>query len=991
MDERWKEIERIFNAAVELGPSEQAAFLKSACKGDELLRREVELLLAKAGQAGSFLETPALEVAARGLAKEEELMNPPMAELELGTVIAHYRVTGKLGAGGMGQVYRARDSKLQRDVALKILPQAMARDPQRMARFEREAQVLASFNHPNIGAIYGLEESNGIRALAMELVEGETLAEWIDGSVAPGFSPASGGLKASTAQARRQGPIPIDEALPIAKQVCEALEYAHERGIIHRDLKPANIKVTPEGSVKILDFGLAKVLSPNGPPEALGLSSSPTANAAATELGMILGTAAYMSPEQAKGQPVDQRCDVWAFGCVLYEMLTGTRAFGRSTFTETLAAVINDEADMGRIPPSMPAAITKLIRRCLTKDLRQRLQAIGEARITIEEQQSGISDGEVGPGLTDRIGSPRSPLQRAAPWAIAGVASAALLVVVLLWKFAASRPQEFPAFFYISPPAGTAFRDFGFGAGPIAVSPDGTKLAFSATDENGLTELYVRPLASNATQAIAGTDDAARPFWAPDGRSIGFFADQKLKTVNLDNGNVQVLADAVEDVCASGGAWSPEGVILYTPRGCNGTLSEIPASGGVPRPATHLESGALGQTSPFFLSGGRKFLFLSNSGFTESIWMASLHSNAQRLVLKGAASPQFASERLLFIRNNHVFAQPFDPASGTLSGVAAAVTEAHAYSVSDNGVFAFQGGTPQGRLEWFDRRGNPVGTVGPVKEYWDAKISPDGKRILADVVDPETELSDLWSYPAAGGIGTRLTFTPGVHAVSVWSPDGKNIAYSCFPGGKAGICAEPSDGSGSEKTLLILGPEVFLSPVVDWSPDGRYISFDVRSANSPGMQNWIEPLFGDHKPFQVAPVNAAQFDGNFSPDGRWMAYFSYETGRPEIYVVPFPGPGGKYQISQNGGWDVRWDKKGRLYFLTMGNRLMEADLGTGGKSLQVEAIHALFQLSLPSYADPLYDVSPDGTRFLVITSADPNASRSIGVLLDWQAKLNGEK
>jgi len=918
--------------------------------------------------------------------------------LIFGTKLGPYEITGALGAGGMGEVYRARDTKLQRDVALKILPESMARDVQRMARFEREARTLASLNHPNIAAIYGLEESNGVRALVMELVEGETLAERLRRTQPHTHEPSplgrgwSGG--AGPGEGSRNSALAIDDALLIAKQIAEALEYAHERGVIHRDLKPANVKITPEGTAKVLDFGLAKVLSAEDSTVTVDPANSPTLSTMATQAGMILGTAAYMSPEQAKGQRVDRRADIWAFGCVFYEMLSGRKPFEGETISDVLAAVIKTEPDWAALPESTPPSIQKLIHRCLQKDQRQRLRDIGEARITIEETLSGNVETGLVPALTETApgGPRRSPVRRILPWAIAGLLAGALISGLAVWNFVAPAPQESPVLSYIPPSPNTTFHDFGFGAGPVVVSPDGKRLAFSATDENGVTKLYVRPLDSNDAKAISGTEDAAAPFWSPDGSSLGFVADQKLKAVNLANGNVEVLTGASPTDCATGDAWSPGGTILFTPRGCVGPLDSISVSGGKATPATRLEDGEVYHGAPAFLPDGRHFLYVSSStDSSPSIWMGSLGSSEQKLVLKGASSPEFANGHLLFLRDGRIFAQPFDPTTGDLTGQARALAEAQKYSASDSGVLAFQGGTPEGRLEWYDRSGNPLGSVGPAAIYGSVRISPDGTRVLAEVDDAQFSSANLWSYPAAGGVGTRLTFGPGEKAFAVWSPDGKSIAYACYPDGKLGICRRPANGSGTEERLITLSSGISEPLAVDWSPDGRYLSLNYKILKDSRTVMSVLPLPGDRKPFQPAPVNADQFDGKFSPDGRWLAYFSYETGRPEVYVVPFPGPGGKFQISQNGGWNVQWDKKGHLYFLSMGNRLMEADLSMSGGSVQVKVIHPLFQLNLPSFADPFYDVSADGSRFLVVTSTDPEASRSIGLLLDWQSKLKGKE
>ncbi len=877
--------------------------------------------------------------------------------LAAGTKLGPYEIVSPLGAGGMGEVYRGRDTKLGREVALKVLPEAMARDAERMGRMRREAQVLASLNHPNIAAIYGFEDSGNVHALVMELVEGPTLADRIHPRV-----------------------IAVEEALPIAKQIAEAVEYAHERGIIHRDLKPANIKLAKDDAVKILDFGLAKALQSETP--NVDLSSSPTISRMGTEAGMILGTAAYMSPEQAKGKDVDRRADIWAFGCVLFEMLSGQQSFTGETTTDILAAVVRGEPDWTELPEATPDRVRDLLERCLRKDPKQRFQAMGDVRIAIEESMNGaVAAAESKPSIFQRFG-----ISESIAWLLF-ISLSVLDIGFLIWSETHRTAQAgLPVLAYIPPPAGTSFRSFGFSAGPVVVSPDGARLAFSATDQNGVTKLWIRPLGSSESSAIAGTEDAAAPFWSFDGRSLGFFASGKLKTVELDNETIQTLSDTT---CTnSEGAWGEGGTILFTPH-CQGPLNQIPASGGTPRPVTSFEEGEFRYESPAFLPDGKHFVFAtSDRQHAHTIWSASLDKSEKKLVLKDADYPQYASGYLLFVRGGRrVFAQEFDPESSKLSGPVITLAESTAYSVSGNGVLAYQGGSEQGRIEWFDRSGNSTGTVGQVGLYYSAKISPDGSRVLANNGDLNSPTSDLWVFPASGGVGTRLTFGTGNKAWSVWSPDGKYIAYSCRPDGKPALCRKPADGSGSEEVLYRMSDDANNIAAVDWSPDGRYLGFDQHSLKTSFWQNWSLPLSRERKPFQAAPAAADQFDGNFSPDGRWLAYFSYESGRPEAYVVPFPGPGGKFQISQNGGWLTRWDNKHRIYFLTMGNRLMEADLTLNEKSVQVQAIHPLFQLAVPSFEAPFFDVTPDGNRFLVITAADPTASQSITVLTNWEPKL----
>jgi len=873
-----------------------------------------------------------------------------------GARLGPYEIIAKVGEGGMGEVWRARDPKLEREVAIKVLPEAFAADAERLARFEREAKVLAQLAHPNIASIFGLEESGGVRALVMELVEGEGLDKLI-----------------------ARGPIPVDEALPIALRVAEALEAAHERGIVHRDLKPANVKVAADGTVKVLDFGLAKAWTDEGGEGDLSLS--PTITAHFTRAGTILGTAAYMSPEQARGRPVDARADVWAFGVVLWEMLTGRKLFDGETVTDVLAAILTRQPDPSELPAAVMPEVRRLLRRCLQDDRRHRLHDIADARIVIEEMLSG------GP-LEEKQAENTEPRRRARgellAWVlVGGLAAATAGLGAWVWG-APHGDTPPPVLAFVPPPTGTSFRSFGFGAGPVVVSPDGRRLAFSATDHDGDTKIWVRPLAGGKATPLAGTADGSYPFWSGDSRSLGFFADGKLKTVNVDDGAVRELADS--PCIDRGGAWSSQNVILFVPQ-CAGPIEEIAAAGGSPQAVVQptVESGQLG--SPTFLPDGDTLLYteVTEDWPSASIRRGSLSTGASWLVLQDAYRPEFASGDLLFCRDGKVFGAGFDPSTGKLTGEARPLGEAQAFSASDNGVLAFQGGTSNARLQWFDGSGTALGTIADPEPWVSPKISPDGTRVLAVVWADQSETDDLWSYPAAGGVGTRLTFGPGRKGFSVWSPDGRYIAYSRHEDEAWFICRKRADGSGAEDVISKLDPDVVSAAAIDWSPDGRYLSIDLRRRKGQRWGNWILPLEGSGKLFQPAPVDADQYDGNFSPDGHWLAYFSYETGRPEVFVVPFPATGAKYQISQNGGWAVRWAAGDRLFFLTMGNRLMEADLETSGTSLRVKAIQPLFQLDLPRTNAPLFDLTSDGSRFLVAASTDPAASNSITLLTSWPA------
>ena len=517
------------------------------------------------------------------------------------------------------------------------------------------------------------------------------------------------------------------------------------------------------------------------------------------------------------------------------------------------------------------------------------------------------------------------------------------------------------------------------------VSPDESKLAFGAIDKSGSVKLWTRSLKASDAAAIPGTDGAANPFWSPDGRSLGFFAGGKLKTVELNGGNLQILADSSSPDRA---VWAPDGTILFKSAESS-PLFRVPAAGGKAVPFDILGANDYSDYTPAVLPDGKRVLVVVvDKGLQRHIEIKSLTSSESKLVLDDGGQPAYCGGFLFFTRNEKIFAQPFDPGSGR------ALWSGHSFGrcrlVFGYGPvgLAFQAMSRETRLQWFDSSGNPVGTVGPVAYHLSPKIAPDGKQILFLSSDPQNpDATDLWSLPAGGGVSRRVTFGPGRRAWSVWSPDGKYIAYSAASGGTVSIVRKPSDGSGTEETLLTLAPEIAIASVVDWSPDGRYLSYNAFDVKQSRMASWIVPLFGERKPFQPAPVvGGNQYDGNFSPDGRWFAYFSNETGQPEVYVVPFPGPGGKYQISRGGGWIVRWDKKGDLFFLSIGNQVMKAELNLGAQSLQVKSLRSLFQVNLAETPAPMFDVTADGQRVLAVTPARAESS-SISLLLNWPALL----
>jgi eukaryotic-like serine/threonine-protein kinase len=879
--------------------------------------------------------------------------------LATGTKLGPYEIQSPLGAGGMGEVYRARDTRLDRTVAVKILPAHLSENTEAKQRFDREARAISSLNHSSICTLYDVGHQGGVDYLVMEFLEGETLADRL-----------------------RKGPLTAELLLKYANEICEGLEKAHKTGVVHRDLKPGNIMLTKSGA-KLMDFGLAKTLPQGDPASGLTVTSSepspgPSPAQPLTERGTMLGTFQYMSPEQVEGKEADTRSDIFALGAVLYEMATGKRAFeGKNTASVIAAVLERNPPAVSSVQPASPPALDRVVQTCLAKDPDERFQNVHDVNL----QLKWIAEGGSQAGVPAR----RRNREKLA-WSLMG-GFAIFAAAFAVWTYARPRPSGAGAILaFVPPPRDTHFLAFGFDSGPSVVSPDESKLAFTVIDQNGLIKLWTRSLKANDATAVRGTEGAASPFWSADSHSLGFFAGGKLKTVELGGGNLQTLADSSWVGVA---AWAPDGTILFQPT-ANSPLFRVSAAGGRAAPMHALGANDYAESDPAMLPDGKHVLIVVvDKARRVRIEFRSLASSETKAVLDDARQPEYSGGFLFFIRNQKIFAQPFDANSGKLSGTATALADADWYSLAGPSVLAFQSVSHDTRLQWFDISGNPAGTTGQVAYYLAPKISPDGKQMLFLEGDPQNPgLTDLWSLPAAGGVSRRMTFGPDRKGWSVWSPDGKYIAYGVETTGKARIVRKPSDGSGAEETLVTLGPEITAALVVDWSPDARYLSFDTYDINLGRMAHWILPLFGARKPFQCAPVvGGNQYDGNFSPDGHWLAYFSDETGQPEVYVVPFPGPGGKYQISQSGGWLVRWDKKGDLFFLTTGNQLTKAELNLSAQSLQVKSLRPLFQMNLADTPAPLFDVSADGQRFLAVTPARAESS-SISLLLNWPALLN---
>ena len=870
----------------------------------------------------------------------------------------------------MGEVYRALDTKLGREVALKILPEAFAADAERMARFQREAQVLASLNHPNIASIYGLEDSGSVHALVMELVEGATLAERV-----------------------KSGPVPLDEALPLARQMAEALEYAHERGVIHRDLKPANVKVTLEGAAKVLDFGLAKAFNPQDSAANVNQTNSPTLTIAATQAGVILGTAAYMRPEQAKGRTVDRRADIWAFGCVLYELLTGRQGFDGETVSEVLAAVIMKDPDWNALTGETPAGIQKLLRRCLQKDPKQRLRDIGEARIAIEETLSGDAGAGFVPAQARAQGSPLKSWQRSLPWAVA------LLCLVLAGVFAIGyfRASSVPARSvrsYILPPEKTTFA-FEARTGTPVLSPDGRKLLFGARGAAGGEKLWVRPLDSVTAQPLEGTEGASFPFWSPDGRFVGYFAQGKLMKIDTSGGPPQAVCDAPR---GRGGTWSAGGRIVFAPERLAG-LDQVADSGGAPAPLISLNRSNRQLTLrwPAFLPDGHHFLYFAGNPLSEAAastsgtYLGSLDGKDGKFLVQSDSNALYAPPGfLLFVRGSTLLAQAFDARRLELTGEAVPVAEdvgnprdfrlGH-FSVSQYGDLVYEGGRQdQGQVVWLDASGKQLGEVGEPGSHGRLRLSPDG-RILAEESQVGTNV-DLWLVDMARGVRTRFTFSPAQDTSPAWSPDGTKIAFTSVPSGQDDIYIKPTNGTGDAQPLLQDNSQKF---VADWSSDGRYIAYLRQDPQGKsGSDIWVLPLFGDTKPFPFLVSSFNETEALFSPNSRWLAYASDESGKSEVYVVSFPQGNGKWQVSAGGGTRPRWRRDGKeLFYISATSEFMSVEVREKGGSLAFSASRALF----PAQSISTYDVAPDGNKFVVLDHLEQSSAEPITLVTNWTALL----
>jgi Tol biopolymer transport system component len=884
--------------------------------------------------------------------------------LTAGTRLGPYEILSALGAGGMGEVYRARDTKLGREVAIKILLPAVANDPDRLARFSREAQVLASLNHPSIAHIHGLEESDGLRALVMELVEGPTLAERI-----------------------AHGAIPVNETLAIARQIADALETAHDQGIIHRDLKPTNIKVREDGTVKVLDFGLAKAMDASGSSNA-NATMSPTLSMQATQAGFILGTAAYMSPEQAAGKPVDRRADVWSFGVVLWEMLTGTQLFNGETISHTLADVLRADIDFAKLPADIPPTIRELVRRCLDRDVKRRLRDIGEARIVIENVLSGKTSETAFP-----------PLQSRAPFglAITGWSMAAVLAVLaaaMVWRLLhpALVPPAHVVRFTTSLPLTNV-------TGGLALSHDGSQLAFVGGPKQ---QIHVRAMDQLDARPLAGTENAAWLCFSPDAKWISFITgrgrDSTLKKVSVAGGPAQTLAPAVAIVGPPGNSWAQTNDIFFTD---NGALKRIHATGGKAETLAAPDTSIRYYMAPQLLPDGNHLLVTASTTgglMTGRATALDLRTGAKKTLLERVGVAQYlptatTTGHLAYYDPGtaSLMAVPFDLTRMEVDGAPAPVVEGiqssrgpfGLFGISDSGTLVYGPGTPGALgsiLVWVDRTGTEQPAGGGPRAYSSLRLAPDGKRVAVAI---SGDADDIWIYDTARGTLNRLT-SEGHDLNPVWTPDGMHVIYERHPSVGSAILWAPADGSGPSTVLVAARQGSTISPS-SVSPDGRTLI-----AYSPAEKQMLLVSLPDasspasrSSPFLDSRYT--RFRPAFSPDAKWVAYRSDESGQPEVYVTPYPGPGGRFPISTDGGDFPRWSSNGRELFYRQSDKVMAVDVETNP---QFRAGTPRLLFGGIQYSNS-YDLDPEGKRFLMIKlpTAQPSATDRVEIVLNWFEEL----
>ena len=895
----------------------------------------------------------------------------------IGRSFSHFRVTSKLGEGGMGEVWCAEDTKLGRNVALKVLPEVFAQDPERLARFEREARVLASLSHTNIAGVHGLEDVDGKRFLVLELVDGETVAERI-----------------------QRGPIPIEEVVQIARQIAEAVESAHENGVVHRDLKPANVKITPDGQVKVLDFGLAKALAPepmSGGGIDQDLSLSPTLTHAMTGIGVLLGTAGYMSPEQARGKPVDRRADIWAFGCILYEMLTGERLFSGETATDVIGAVVHKEPDLEALSSEVPDRIRRLLERCLDKNATRRLQSIGEARIALQEW---LENPEAEQVVLVEESSPG--WRRWAPWAVAG---AALLLVMLQVFGLGSRGGAPEPTRRSTIEVGEEGLFSGFGTSAV-LSPNAATLAYVTGSGNEGGAIHLRHLDRFEAPRIAtgGAGTAPyQPFFSPDGEWLGYVTPGELKKVSIAGGAPITLCKV--DL-SRGAAWGEDETIVFSPSPRSG-LMRVSSAGGEPEVLTELVEQDISHRWPQWLPGGEAILFTTLSDDADNFEDANLEvlmeaTGERKVVHRGGYHGRYVETgHILYVHEGTLFALPFDVGKLETTGSQMPVLEdldatvvqgAAQFDVSENGVLVYASASQQGDpfpVVWVDRDGRSETLWAEPGLYANPDVSPDGRKLSLSLLRGNN--MDVWIYDLERNVATRLTFDEAYDADQVWSPDGRSVAFSSNRGsGNNAIYRKAADGSGEVELVVDPGELPALYPT-SWSSDGK--SLAVWTSNSDIYVANVET--GEIEPFQT--TDFGEFNPIFSPDGRWIAYDSNETGRLEIYVRAFPASGGKWQVSDGGGALARWSADGSELFYRTDEGVMVAEIDGRGDTFEVGTPRNLFNgpflggtngIAIGGFVFPDYTVNGDGSRFVMFAgTAESSRATSVRLVTNWFDEL----
>ena len=882
--------------------------------------------------------------------------------LQAGTRLGRYEIRSKIGEGGMGEVYRAFDPKINREVAIKILPPALSADKDRLARFEQEAQAAGALNHPNILVIHHIDTHDGAPYIVSELLEGETLRE------------RAGGAALSHRKA-------IDFAL----QIAHGLAAAHEKGIVHRDLKPENVFITKEGRIKILDFGLAKLTTASDGSQSQ--TEIPTRRVD-TNPGVVMGTIGYMSPEQVRGKPADHRSDIFSFGAILYEMLSGRRAFRGESTADTMSAILReDPPDLSDTNKLINPALERVVNHCLEKNPEERFNSARDLAFAIEalSGSTNISSSTV----VSELPAKRRKLRELLPWAVAGLfLLAAITFAVLYFRRAPANDDRSVRFLVTIPEQTTEI------ATPV-ISPDGRTIAFLANSD-GKRFLYVRPLDSVTSHRLNGTADAYMPFWSPDSRYLAFFSDNQLKKIEVSGGPAQTLCEARS---ATGGAWNRDGLIIFGLE--NSGTYRVPAAGGSPTLFLKLDESRKEamQPFPYFLPDGRNFLYQSWNNRPEdaTIYVASIDGGDRKALIKNDSNAAYISPGyLLFARNTTLMAQAFDAAKLELSGEPFPVVEQVAYSVatgysnfsvSENGTLVFWNGSPSNRqLRWFDLTGKQLSVVGEPGQYNDVVLSPDEKRAALQRSDNTN--SDIWLMDLVRGVPVRFTFNAELDDDPAWSPDGNSIVFNSGRGGVRGLYRKASSGAGEEQLLVKADVQ---TNGIDWSPDGKFIVFES-SDPTKGTDLWVVPLFGDMKPYVILQTEFNEWHGRFSPDGAWLAYVSNESGRNEVYVQSFPPSGGKWQVSTTGGAQPRWRPDGKeLFYLTPDRKLVAVEVKPRPAAFEVGAPRLLFQTTVQRYEAPnRYAVSRDGRRFL-INSAVEETNQTLTVVLNWTAELKRQR